>query len=69
MPSEITFMKDGTIVLKVDNHEDEDEHVSSSRPEKTKKIHKEREERPSRERESESRKEEVDPEPRITPEK
>lgn len=24
VPSEITFMKDGTIVLKVDNHEDED---------------------------------------------
>jgi hypothetical protein len=34
-------MRDGTIVLKVDNQSDEDELVSSSRPEKTKKIHKE----------------------------
>lgn len=40
IPSEVAFMKDGTIVLKVDNHSDEDELVSSSRPEKTKKIRK-----------------------------
>ena len=34
-------MKDGTILLKVDNHSDEDDLVSSNKPEKTKKIHKE----------------------------
>jgi hypothetical protein len=40
VPSEVAFMRDGTIVLKVDNHSDEDDLVSSSRPEKTKKIRK-----------------------------
>ena len=58
VPSEVAFMKDGTVVLKVDHHSDEDELASSNRQEKTKKIRKGPKEEKN-DRESDSKREEL----------